>query len=1472
MRNISGFILVSFFALLLGSCSGGGTPPPVPNLNLQSSSLEEEVGETVSISWTSLNATSCIASGDWSGEKGLSGSESVLIGDAKTYIFGLNCSGKGGSSSKSVSVDGFQITVGVTVDGYIRAADIFIDQNENFVADSDEQIVISDDNGGFSTRYSKGNLISLGGFDLDSGVLLDNLLLVNKLDEHIDFAAITPITTVMAFMDIPSDIHSSLGIDSSIAIATTDPVAMMGDGGIYDFLFEKGNQVTVLALAMQNISNDLNISIDTSQDYFKSIAEELEQNYADTQAKVDIEDNLFIRSVINNIVSSKSLALSEESQTVLADTLASVMPVIEVKDDLPLNAALFGFATSTFQSDIQSVANGTASEEKLNSYKSDIINYIASDQNVSANDLTPEVRVSGDVVSTSEDQALDILVLSNDSLVLSAPFNIVLESPSNGSVELNNQVVSYTPNPDFNGIDTFNYTVVQGDKSASGLVTVDVKAVNDAPSFNNLLPRYIVPENEVSVVTVFGIDVDEDALTYSLSGIDSESFSLDDQNNLVFKAAPDFERKTRYSVSISVSDGVEVVIKEVIVEISNVNDVAPVIGSSASFSAAENQTGVGSVSASDAEGDALTYSISGSELVISASGVLSFASAPDYETKSSYSATVTVNDGVNSATQEVTVAVTNVNDVAPVIGSSASFSAAENQTGVGSVSASDAEGDALTYSISGSELVISASGVLSFASAPDYETKSSYSATVTVNDGVNSATQEVTVAVTNVNEAPVISSSSSFSAAENQTGVGSVSASDAEGDALTYSVSGSELVISSSGVLSFASAPNYETKSSYSATVTVNDGVNEISQGVSVSVSDVNDPPIATPASYYLNLLPQLQTAGTISLAGTDEDGDPLTYSIVSNGSFGSATISGSTITYTTSSDTQAASSESFTFKVNDGSVDSPSATVSISLKTDPLYQYQWHLNNVGQTNFATNPGTSGADLNVDTVISGGITGSGVTVAVIDEGLELGHEDLVDNVVAGSWDFVNSDSDPTSDNVSGDHGTSVAGIIAAKGWNNIGVRGVAPNASIIGYNFIKSQDLSNQLQSWGSSPPVAVDVDIYNMSYGSGPTESGYALPSFMGSSQEAALISGVTNLRAGKGAIYIQSAGNGFAQYPSASCGTYLSCTEAMIDVKRGSPYILPVAALNADGTISSYSTPGSGLWISGFGGETGNNTDHSGLNHSSGNKPAIMTVDQASCSKGYTRTGVSAGSGRNYNTFNNGDNSENSSCNYASTFNGTSSAAPSVAGVVALMLEANPDLTWRDVKHILATTADQVSPSLSYTYQGLVQYEWETNSAGYKFHNRFGFGKIDAAEAVTTATSYTPDSRGIFVSTPYAESGVINSGIVYPNNTTSTITVTKPAGSNDFVEYVRVSVQFSHSIPNSVGLRLMSPDGTIINIMQPMTNLSTNPSSTLFDIGVSGLYGESIEGVWTIAANDYLNDGTTGTLIKWGIKVYGN
>ena len=131
---------------------------------------------------------------------------------------------------------------------------------------------------------------------------------------------------------------------------------------------------------------------------------------------------------------------------------------------------------------------------------------------------------------------------------------------------------------------------------------------------------------------------------------------------------------------------------------------------------------------------------------------------------------------------------------------------------------------------------------------------------------------------------------------------------------------------------------------------------------------------------------------------------------------------------------------------------------------TDPLFDYQWQIKNTGQNNFATNPGTPDVDLNLRQAWVDGYTGRDVVVAIVDEGLEILHEDLADNVLAGqSYNFLDNTNDPTLDPAldnQGDHGTSVAGIIGMKAYNNVGGVGIAYDASLVGYNYLRSSILN----------------------------------------------------------------------------------------------------------------------------------------------------------------------------------------------------------------------------------------------------------------------------------------------------------------------------------------------------------------------------------------------------------------------------
>ena len=219
------------------------------------------------------------------------------------------------------------------------------------------------------------------------------------------------------------------------------------------------------------------------------------------------------------------------------------------------------------------------------------------------------------------------------------------------------------------------------------------------------------------------------------------------------------------------------VTEQITVTVIDAND-SPVFTSSTDddgnlvFSADENQRSIGTVTATDQDGDSLTFTITdgGTEMQITSDGVLSFTQSelPDYETRSVYGGSndstgagfvVTVSDGQTTSENNIVVNINNLNDNSPVITSSATFTADENQTAIGTVVATDADGDTLIFSSSDTNIPInSSSGVLSFATAPDYEMQSTYTVTITVSDGnpgasgTNSTTQEITITINDLDD------------------------------------------------------------------------------------------------------------------------------------------------------------------------------------------------------------------------------------------------------------------------------------------------------------------------------------------------------------------------------------------------------------------------------------------------------------------------------------------------------------------------------------------------------------------------------------------------------------------------------------------------------------------------------------------------------------------------------------------------
>ena len=537
----------------------------------------------------------------------------------------------------------------------------------------------------------------------------------------------------------------------------------------------------------------------------------------------------------------------------------------------------------------------------------------------------------------------------------------------------------------------------------------------------------------------------------------------------------------------------------------------------------------------------------------------------------------------------------------------------------------------------------------------------------------------------------------------------------------------------------------------------------------------------------------------------------------------------------------------------------------------DPLFNHQWSLHNTGQASFADGGGVAGEDLRMTQTLAGGPTGNGVQVAVVDSGLEICHPDLAANVEPGAsynfnapiWHGAQAD-DPFLPTVLGDHGTSVAGLIAAAANNGIGGRGVAPGARLRGFNWLGAYDPETAVfaaHGMSAENPKSDDVHIFNMSYGIDASAENL----------DADLIemfrSGVTDLRDGRGALYVKAAGNEFALCaevddfgrPAAPSRLDLSleigCVAANLDGEHNLPYVIVVGGFSADGRRSVYSSAGSTLWVVAPAGEDGVE------------RPAMITTDQMGCVRSLiAEEGLGLGCGTDANPL--GD--------YTSTFSGTSAAAPNAVGAIALLLEANPELTWRDVKHILAKTARQLDadiPRVRVAFGGtpaVLQHGWITNGAGYPFHNWYGFGAIDVDAAVALAATHAPDSLGAFTeSDPFR----LATGVTLPDHDGGGLTQTQNVtglSRTANIEAVQLRIEVTHDSPRELGFELISPAGTR-SVINPVFNHALIGVDNPLDWTIlsNAFYGEPPTGEWTLNVIDAA-EGNLGTLDAWSLIFY--
>ena len=481
---------------------------------------------------------------------------------------------------------------------------------------------------------------------------------------------------------------------------------------------------------------------------------------------------------------------------------------------------------------------------------------------------------------------------------------------------------------DANNVYEISITVSDSASNSSSIdlrITLDTD-IGNPPVFDLVHDQVTISENSSGVFyTAFATDPEGNVVTFGLLGTDASYFSIDSvsgelslEDPLDYEQPRDSGRDNNYTLTILASDHIGNQAQQGLdVLVSNVNDNAPEFALlSDTATVAENSTGlIYTASASDADGDALTYSLGGTDAALfdigSSSGELFFYAAPDYEQAldsdqdNSYNLTITATDGASSAELALTVTVDNLNDTAPQFElSSDSFDVVENSTVVTTIVANDVDGDDLTFALVSSAdsswfSLDPSNGVLAFASAPDFETpadddsNNAYQLELSVFDGSYTTSAAVTVMVTDLDEAPSFAAATlNLSIGENNDSIiYTAAASDPEQAALSYSASGADAGLfnlnTTSGELSFITAPDYEApldqgaNNTYQLDITASDGEHEASQSLSITITDVNEAPGFATASVDLSTEENDASFAYTAEAATDPDqNEQLSYQL----------------------------------------------------------------------------------------------------------------------------------------------------------------------------------------------------------------------------------------------------------------------------------------------------------------------------------------------------------------------------------------------------------------------------------------------------------------------------------------------------------------------------------------------------------------------------------------------------------------
>nr|XP_024214340.1 furin-like protease 1 isoform X2 [Halyomorpha halys] len=454
----------------------------------------------------------------------------------------------------------------------------------------------------------------------------------------------------------------------------------------------------------------------------------------------------------------------------------------------------------------------------------------------------------------------------------------------------------------------------------------------------------------------------------------------------------------------------------------------------------------------------------------------------------------------------------------------------------------------------------------------------------------------------------------------------------------------------------------------------------------------------------------------------------------------------------------------------------------------DQRWPQMWYLNR-----------GSGLDMSVEGAWKEGITGKGIVVTILDDGLEKDHPDLKENYdPQASYDVNSHDENPMPryDMIdSNRHGTRCAGEVAAVANNSICSLGIAYKASVGGVRMLDG-DVTDAVEARSLSLNPQ-HIDIYSASWG--PDDDGKTVDG-PGELAMRAFIEGVTRGRGGRGSIFVWASGNGGRDHDNCNCDGYTN-----------SIWTLSISSATENGLVPWYSEACSSTLAT---------TYSSG---STGEKQIVTTDLHHQCTSSHT---------------------------------GTSASAPLAAGICALALEANTQLTWRDMQHIVVATAKPAN---------LKAPDWTVNGVGRNVSHSFGYGLMDAAAMVKLARNWptVPEQHKCEVLAPHTDKVIPAKSYV-----TLELHVKECAGVN-YLEHVQAKITLMSQRRGDLEIQLTSPAGTRTTLLARRPHDVSRSGFRSWPFMSVHTWGENPLGIWKLEIHNEAR--FLAKLSDWNLIFYG-